>query len=160
MNFWKNRNIFPEKGGGGQRPFENFPKIHPFSCGQPSLIHNTQSNTHVIWYSQFDTAQCSSNVITKKINLEYNLMWYFLMQYHPEYFTIYNAMQLSTNTTLSATQISSKIQWNLMQCLFKIMQHAWQATYISWRQYRAVIAIHSNRDNDRNTIHVSLRNTR
>ena len=23
--------------GEGQRPFGNFPKIHPFSCGQPSL---------------------------------------------------------------------------------------------------------------------------
>ena len=30
---------FSEKGagGGGQRPFGNFPEIHPFWCGQASL---------------------------------------------------------------------------------------------------------------------------
>ena len=33
----KNRNIFSEKGAGGQGPFGNFPEIHPFSYAQASL---------------------------------------------------------------------------------------------------------------------------
>ena len=28
---------FQKWGGGGQRPFGNFPKFHPFWCGHPSL---------------------------------------------------------------------------------------------------------------------------
>jgi len=28
---------FPKKGGGGQRPFETFPKIHPFWYRHPDM---------------------------------------------------------------------------------------------------------------------------
>ena len=38
MNFGKNlQHNFPKMGGGGQRPFGTFPKIHPFWKGNVSL---------------------------------------------------------------------------------------------------------------------------